>query len=109
MSAQEPAHHPPQRIGVVAESVPGETRVAATPGTVRQLLGPGYEVVVEPEAGEASAFADQAYVNAGAEVGEAWDADVVLKVNAPSGSEIARLREGATVVALLAPAQHPEL
>ncbi|MEV6738888.1 Re/Si-specific NAD(P)(+) transhydrogenase subunit alpha [Streptomyces sp. NPDC051104] len=109
MSAQEPAHHPPQRIGVVAESVPGETRVAATPATVRLLLGLGYEVVVEPEAGEASAFADQAYVDAGAEVGEAWDADVVLKVNAPSDSEIARLREGATVVALLAPAQNPEL
>ncbi|MGW0631453.1 Re/Si-specific NAD(P)(+) transhydrogenase subunit alpha [Streptomyces sp. NPDC002758] len=109
MSAQEPAHHPPQRMGVVAESVPGETRVAATPATVRLLLGLGYEVVVEPEAGEASGFADQAYVDAGAEVGEAWDADVVLKVNAPSGSEIARLREGATVVALLAPAQNPEL
>ncbi|MGW1797464.1 Re/Si-specific NAD(P)(+) transhydrogenase subunit alpha [Streptomyces sp. NPDC001984] len=109
MSAQEPAHHPPQRMGVVAESVPGETRVAATPATVRLLLGLGYEVVVEPEAGEASGFADHAYVDAGAEVGEAWDADVVLKVNAPSGSEIARLREGATVVALLAPAQNPEL
>lgn len=109
MSAEEPAHHPPQRIGVVAESVPGETRVAATPATVRLLLGLGYEVVVDPEAGEASGFADQAYVDAGAEVGEAWDADVVLKVNAPSGTEIARLREGATVVALLAPAQKPEL
>lgn len=96
-------------MGVVAESVPGETRVAATPATVRLLLGLGYEVVVEPEAGEASGFADHAYVDAGAEVGEAWDADVVLKVNAPSGSEIARLREGATVVALLAPAQNPEL
>jgi NAD(P) transhydrogenase subunit alpha len=96
-------------MGVVAESVPGETRVAATPATVRLLLGLGYEVVVEPEAGEASGFTDQAYVDAGAEIGEAWDADVVLKVNAPSGSEIARLREGATVVALLAPAQRPEL
>ncbi|MEU0971319.1 Re/Si-specific NAD(P)(+) transhydrogenase subunit alpha [Streptomyces sp. NPDC005917] len=108
MSAEEPAH-PPQRIGVVAESVPGETRVAATPATVRLLLGLGYEVVVEPEAGAASGFTDQAYVDAGAEVGEAWDADVVLKVNAPSGSETARLREDATVVALLAPAQHPDL
>ncbi|MFF3918675.1 Re/Si-specific NAD(P)(+) transhydrogenase subunit alpha [Streptomyces sp. NPDC001852] len=109
MSAQEPAHHPPQRVGVVAESVFGETRVAATPATVRQLLGLGYEVVVESEAGAASAFSDQAYLDAGAEIGEAWDADIVLKVNAPSDAEITRLRRGATLVALLAPAQRPEL
>ncbi|WP_086726646.1 Re/Si-specific NAD(P)(+) transhydrogenase subunit alpha [Streptomyces carpinensis] len=109
MSSHEPAHHPPQRIGVVAESVSGETRVAATPATVRQLLGLGYEVVVEPEAGAASGFSDQAYLDAGAEIGEAWTADVVLKVNSPSDAEITRLRQGATVVALLAPAQKPEL
>ncbi|MEU3844552.1 Re/Si-specific NAD(P)(+) transhydrogenase subunit alpha [Streptomyces sp. NPDC028635] len=109
MSAHEPAHHPPQRLGVVAESASGETRVAATPATVRQLLGLGYEVVVEPEAGAASGFSDQAYREAGAEIGEAWTADVVLKVNAPSDAEIARLRRGASLVALLAPAQRPEL
>ncbi|MEU3557397.1 Re/Si-specific NAD(P)(+) transhydrogenase subunit alpha [Streptomyces fragilis] len=109
MSAQEPTHNPPQRIGVVAESAPGETRVAATPATVRQLLKLGYEVVVEPGAGELSGFTDQAYAEAGAGTGEAWDADVVLKVNAPSEAEIARLRAGATLVGLLAPAQKPEL
>ncbi|MFE5210020.1 Re/Si-specific NAD(P)(+) transhydrogenase subunit alpha [Streptomyces sp. NPDC056600] len=109
MSAQEPTHNPPQRIGVVAESVPGETRVAATPATVRQLLKLGYEVVVEPGAGEPSGFTDQAYAEAGARTGEAWGADVVLKVNAPSEAEIARLGPGATVAGLLAPAQKPEL
>ncbi|GDY80013.1 NAD(P) transhydrogenase subunit alpha [Streptomyces avermitilis] len=109
MSAQKPSHHPPRRIGVVAESVSGETRVAATPATVRLLLGLGYEVVVESGAGEASGFGDQAYADAGAGIGEAWDADVVLKVNAPSDAEICRLRKGATVVALLTPAQKPEL
>jgi NAD(P) transhydrogenase subunit alpha len=109
MSAQEPTPNPPQRIGVAAESVPGETRVAATPATVRQLLKLGYEVVVEPGAGEPSGFTDQAYAEAGAETGEAWGADVVLKVNAPSEAEIARLRRGATLVGLLAPAQKPEL
>ncbi|MEW2248957.1 Re/Si-specific NAD(P)(+) transhydrogenase subunit alpha [Streptomyces sp. NPDC058733] len=109
MSAQEPAHHPPRRIGVVAESLSGETRVAATPATVRQLLGLGYEVVVEPEAGAASGFTDQAYRDAGAAVGEAWTADVVLKVNPPSDAEITRLRPGASVIALLAPAQNPDL
>jgi NAD(P) transhydrogenase subunit alpha len=109
MSAQEPAHPTPRRIGVVAESVSGETRVAATPATVRQLLGLGYEVVVESEAGAASGFSDQAYLDSGAEIGEAWDTDVVLKVNSPSDAEITRLRPGATLVALLTPAQRPEL
>ncbi|WP_405014422.1 Re/Si-specific NAD(P)(+) transhydrogenase subunit alpha [Kitasatospora sp. NBC_01539] len=109
MSAQVPTHHPPQRIGVVAESTAGETRVAATPATVRQLLGLGYEVVVESEAGTASGFTDGAYTEAGASIGDAWAAEVVLKVNAPSDDEIARLRAGATVVGLLAPAQRPEL
>jgi NAD(P) transhydrogenase subunit alpha len=109
MSAEEPAQHPPQRVGVVAESASGETRVSATPATVRQLLGLGYEVVVEAEAGAASGFSDQAYLDAGAEIGDAWAADVVLKVNAPSEAEIGRLREGSTVAGLLAPAQKPEL
>ncbi|MEU9391962.1 Re/Si-specific NAD(P)(+) transhydrogenase subunit alpha [Streptomyces sp. NPDC048324] len=109
MSAQERSHHPPRRVGVVAESVSGETRVAATPATVRLLLGLGYEVVVESGAGEASGFDDRAYTDAGAGIGEAWDADVVLKVNAPSDAETHRLRRGATVVALLSPAQRPEL
>ncbi|WEO94260.1 Re/Si-specific NAD(P)(+) transhydrogenase subunit alpha [Streptomyces sp. FXJ1.172] len=109
MSSREPEHRPPQRIGVVAESVSGETRVAATPATVRQLLGLGYEVVVESEAGAASGFSDQAYLEAGAEIGQAWNADVVLKVNPPSEAEITRLGQGATLVSLLAPAQNPGL
>ncbi|MFF0516864.1 Re/Si-specific NAD(P)(+) transhydrogenase subunit alpha, partial [Streptomyces sp. NPDC004250] len=109
MSEHHATHHPPQRVGVVAESIPGETRVAATPATVRPLLGLGYEVVVESGAGSASGFADDAYAEAGASIGEAWAADVVLKVNPPSGEEIAELREGAALVALIGPAQRPEL
>ncbi|MEU8515605.1 Re/Si-specific NAD(P)(+) transhydrogenase subunit alpha [Kitasatospora sp. NPDC048722] len=110
MSAQVPVHHhPPQRVGVVAESTVGETRVAATPPTVRQLLGLGYEVVVESGAGTASGFTDAAYAEAGARIGDAWAAEVVLKVNPPSGDEIARLGDDATLVALLAPAQRPDL
>ncbi|MXM68702.1 Re/Si-specific NAD(P)(+) transhydrogenase subunit alpha [Streptomyces sp. HUCO-GS316] len=109
MSAQERSHHPPRRVGVVAESLSGETRVAATPATVRLLLGLGYEVVVESGAGEAAGFKDWAYTEAGAGIGDAWDVDVVLKVNAPSDAEIRRLRTGATVIALLTPAQQPEL
>jgi NAD(P) transhydrogenase subunit alpha len=100
---------PPQRIGVVAESTSGETRVAATPDTVRRLIELGYEIVVETGAGAASGFSDASYVEAGARLDDAWQADVVLKVNAPSHDEVRRLRDGATVVGLLAPAQHPEL
>ena len=62
----------PQRLGVVAESTPGETRVAATPATTRQLRALGYEVVVEPGAGTASGFSDAAYAEAGARLGDAW-------------------------------------
>ncbi|HEY7271193.1 MAG TPA: Re/Si-specific NAD(P)(+) transhydrogenase subunit alpha, partial [Actinoplanes sp.] len=97
------------RIGVPRESRDGETRVAATPKTVEQLVGLGYEVVVEPGAGAASSFSDEAYRQAGASVGDAWATDVVLKVNAPTDEEIGRLRDGATLVGLLSPALSPEL
>ncbi|MEV0534288.1 Re/Si-specific NAD(P)(+) transhydrogenase subunit alpha [Kitasatospora sp. NPDC050463] len=109
MSAQDATHHPPLRIGVVAESAAGETRVAATPSTVRGLLALGYEVTVESGAGAASGFTDEAYTGTGAHLGDAWTADVVLKVNAPSTAEITRLSDGATLVGLLAPAQRPDL
>lgn len=99
-------------IGIPRESLAGETRVAATPQTVGQLLKLGYTVVVESGAGAASSFADAAYVEAGASVGDPWAADVVLKVNAPSDDEvdeIALLKDGATLVGLISPALNPEL
>jgi NAD(P) transhydrogenase subunit alpha len=99
-------------IGIPRESLAGETRVAATPQTVGQLLKLGYTVVVESGAGAASSFADAAYVEAGASVGDPWAADVVLKVNAPRDDEvdeIAKFRDGATLVSLISPALNPEL
>jgi NAD(P) transhydrogenase subunit alpha len=99
-------------IGIPRESHAGETRVAATPQTVGQLLKLGYSVVVESGAGAESSFADAAYADAGAEIGdrtEALSADVVLKVNAPTDDEIAVLRDGATLVSLISPALQPEL
>jgi NAD(P) transhydrogenase subunit alpha len=99
-------------IGVSRESRPGETRVAATPKTVDQLRGLGYEVVVESGAGLLSSFSDDAYVEAGATIGsvtDVWHADVVFKVNAPSSAEIAQLADGSTLVSLLSPALSPEL
>jgi H+-translocating NAD(P) transhydrogenase subunit alpha len=99
-------------IGIPRESHGGETRVAATPQTVGQLLKLGYSVVVESGAGAASSFADTAYVEAGASVGtadEALTADIVLKVNAPSDGEISAMRDGATLISLISPALNPEL
>ncbi len=99
-------------IGVTRETKPGETRVAATPTTVRQLTGLGYDVVVEGGAGALSAFADQAYADAGARIGtaaDAWGADVVFRVNGPSLAEVALPKDGAILVSTLAPALNPEL
>ncbi|WP_369258795.1 Re/Si-specific NAD(P)(+) transhydrogenase subunit alpha [Geodermatophilus amargosae] len=95
-----------------AESRRNETRVAATPPSVSALCVLGHEVLVQSGAGEAASFPDEAYVAAGARMGsaaEAWGADVVLHVNAPTGDEVGRLRAGAVLVSLLAPALSPEL
>lgn len=100
------------RIGVPKESRPGERLVAATPATVAQLGTLGYDVVVQSTAGEAAGFPDAAYADAGAQVADAdavWSSDVVTLVDAPTAAQVAGLRPGATVVATMAPAAHPEL
>ena len=99
------------RIGVPRETRPGETRVAATPKTVEAIRALGYAVFVEQGAGALSSFDDAAYLRAGADVVDeaVWNADVLLKINAPSEAEIALLRPGQVVVSLLAPALNPEL
>ena len=99
------------RIGVPTESKAGESRVAATPKTVAQLIKLGYDVVVEPGAGAASAYPDQGYVDAGAtlaESAEVWGSDIVAKINAPTDEEIPRLKDGAILASLLAPALNPD-
>ena len=99
------------RIGVPQESLAGETRVAATPKTVEQLIGLGYAVFVQSGAGHRATFEDDAYVEAGADVvgDEVWNTDIILKINAPSPVEIDRLRGGQNIVSLLSPALKPEL
>ena len=97
------------RLGVPKESRAGETRVAATPKTVQQLIKLGYDVVVEPGAGEASAYPDAGYVDAGATMSaDVWGCDVVAKVNEPSDEEVARMAPGTTLASLLAPALNEE-
>ncbi|MGL5287831.1 MAG: Re/Si-specific NAD(P)(+) transhydrogenase subunit alpha [Aeromonas sp.] len=98
------------QIGIPRESLAGETRVAATPATVEQLKKLGFDVVVESGAGRLSSFDDAAFVAAGAEVAESvWNADLIFKVNAPTDAEIAVIKEGATLVSFIWPAQNPEL
>ncbi|MFE7601320.1 Re/Si-specific NAD(P)(+) transhydrogenase subunit alpha [Streptomyces sp. NPDC057494] len=96
-------------VGVLKEARAGESRVSATPATVEQIRALGYGVVVDPDAGLAAGFTDGAYEAAGATVGDAVAADVVLGVNAPAPSQLDRIRPEATVIALFSPAFDPAM
>ena len=99
-------------IGVPRELLDNESRVAATPKTVQQILKLGFEVIVEHDAGFKASFEDQAFAAAGAKIGNAaqvWQADIIFKVNAPTDEEIALIKEGATLVSFIWPAQNPQL
>ena len=80
------------RIGIPKETEPGERRVALVPEIVGKLTSSGIDVIVEPGAGEAASFGDDAFREAGAELGDPWAADVVAKVRKPSEAEVERLR-----------------
>ncbi len=100
------------QIGIPLETQKGETRVAATPKTVAQLIKLGHTVVVEAGAGEKSSYPDAEYEAAGATIADratAWKSPVVAKINAPSGTEITKLPVGGTLISLIAPARNPEL
>ncbi|MBH0118207.1 Re/Si-specific NAD(P)(+) transhydrogenase subunit alpha [Rhodococcus sp. HM1] len=90
-------------VGVVRETNDGERRVALVPKIVPSLIGKGLDVVVEAGAGEAALIPDELYVEAGATIGDAWTADVVVKVAPPSDAEVARLHSGQTLIGFLAP------
>ncbi len=97
------------RIGVPKESAPGERRVALVPETVARLTKSSNEVVVERGAGQASAFPDRLYTEAGATMGDPWSAELVVKVAAPSQDELARLHEGTSLVGFLQPLVNHDL
>ncbi|BBT82397.1 NAD(P) transhydrogenase subunit alpha [Aeromonas veronii] len=98
------------QIGIPRESLAGETRVAATPATVEQLKKLGFEVAIESGAGQLASFDDAAFEAAGASVvPNVWQADLIFKVNAPTDAEIAQIKDGATLVSFIWPAQNPEL
>jgi NAD(P) transhydrogenase subunit alpha len=96
------------RIGVPRELEPGERRVALVPDAVSRLTESGFHVAVEPAAGAAASFPDDAYTEAGAEVsGTVWEAEAVVKVRKPSGDEVQRLSSGQVLVGFLEPLTDP--
>ena len=94
---------------MLKEARPGETRVSATPSTVGQLRKLGYEVIVAAGAGEASSFPDEAYVEAGATVGDPLAAEIVFGVNPPARAQLDGLARGATLISWLSPMFDQEL
>ncbi len=90
-------------VGVVAESGAGERRVALVPKAVAPLVKSGVNVVVESGAGERALLPDGLYTDAGASIGDAWAADVVVKVAPPTAAEVTKLRSGQTLIGFLAP------
>jgi NAD(P) transhydrogenase subunit alpha len=103
----------PQVIGIPKETYAGEKRVATAPEVVQKLIGLGFTVAVESGAGDGASFYDDAYAAAGAKIAsadEVWSSsDIIFKVRAPSTDEVAKLKEGATLVSFIWPAQNPEL
>jgi NAD(P) transhydrogenase subunit alpha len=96
------------KLAVLKESRAGETRVAATPETVKKLKGLGLDIAVQSGAGEKAQFFDNDYAAAGAVVSPdkatlLRDADIVLKVRGPEADEIAAMKKGAVYASLLAP------
>ncbi|MBR8277433.1 Re/Si-specific NAD(P)(+) transhydrogenase subunit alpha [Burkholderia cenocepacia] len=93
-------------IGVPAETRANEARVAATPETVKKYAAAGHRVSIAKGAGSAASYPDEAYVAAGAELTDqsaAFAADLVLKVQAPTDTELPLLKRGAVLVGMLEP------
>jgi len=97
------------RIGVPLEIKAGETRVAATPETVKKLIGQGHHVIIQKDAGVKASQPDSAYEAVGASIAsaaEALGAEIVLKVRAPEATELAQIQSGAVLIGMLDPFDH---
>jgi NAD(P) transhydrogenase subunit alpha len=100
------------KIGIPAEIKNEERRVAATPETVKKMVGLGCQVIVQKGAGERASVTDEAYKTAGAELvtaKEVYKADLILKVRAPEPSEIKAMKAGTVLIGMLEPFNHPQL
>jgi NAD(P) transhydrogenase subunit alpha len=96
-------------VGVPRETATGERRVALVPKVVERLRSKGLTVVVEAGAGLGALIPDSEYEQAGAAIGDPWAADVLVKVNPPTETEVGRLRDGSLLIGFLAPLTKPEL
>ncbi|SDF28890.1 Re/Si-specific NAD(P)(+) transhydrogenase subunit alpha [Phytopseudomonas seleniipraecipitans] len=93
-------------IGVPLETHAGETRVAATPETIKKLIGLGHQVTVQSGAGIAASITNSAYEAVGASIGDAaaaFGAALILKVVAPDDTELARMQPDTVLVGMLNP------
>jgi NAD(P) transhydrogenase subunit alpha len=102
------------KVAIPRELHPGERRVAATPDTVKRLCKLGFEVTIEAGAGVGAQFSDVQYREAGAQIQSdtraLWSSgDLLLKVRPPEAGEVAALREGATLISFIWPAQNKPL
>ena len=94
------------RIGVPLETRAGETRVAATPETVKKLISQGHQVLIQAGAGVGASQPDSAYEAVGASIGSAADAlgsEIVLKVRSPEAAELKQMKSGAVLLGMLDP------
>ncbi len=96
------------RVAIPAEISNAETRVAATPETVKKLIGLGAQVTVQTGAGKASGLTDADFESAGATIAPDAaatyaDADLILKVRRPEASELGLIKRGASVIATMDP------
>ena len=93
-------------IGVPLETQMGEKRVAATPETIKKLIGSGHRITVQSGAGVSAGVPDSAYAAAGAAVSgleEAFSAELILKVAAPNDAELALIKPGTIIIGMLNP------
>ena len=93
-------------IGVPLETAAGETRVAVTPETAKKLKAQGHAIRLQSGAGVAASAPDEAYVAAGAEIGDragAFACDLVLKVRSPDADELSLMKPGTALVGMLNP------
>lgn len=100
------------KIGIPRESSAGETRVAATPKTVAELIKLGHEVVIEHDAGKAASFSDDLYSQAGAVLADTktvWACPLIFKVDAPTLAEVELIQPAAILVSFIQPAQNRDL
>jgi len=96
------------KIAVLAETASDETRVAATPTSVKALVGKGLDVVIQAGAGDGSFFSDDDYKAAGGKIAKTATtavkgADIVLSVRRPSPEAVKAMKKGAVVAAQLDP------